>query len=281
MDVEEIREVPIVDFLQRLGHEPIKRQGNRVWFRAPYREEKEPSFNVNLSRNVWFDFGLGKGGDIFNLAGVMIGSPDFKEQLNFIRGSLNDFPVEWDKTKYPIYNKVEEPTFEEVEFSPLRSYVLLRYLEERGISSYVATANCHEVRYSNHKKRYFGIAFKNVGGGCEVRTKFFKGCISPKDVSVIKNGSDVCNIYEGFMDYLSAVTLEIGKEEDHLVLNSVSNLEKSFGYLNGYRQINCYLDNDDAGRRTLSALRKHFDDSATNVVDCSSVSYTHSDAADE
>ena len=36
--------------------------------------------------------------------------------------------------------------------------------------------------------------------------------------------------------------------------------------LGEYEQINCYLDNDNAGRRTLEILRNHFGD---KVKDCS------------
>ena len=53
-----------------------------------------------------------------------------------------------------------------------------------------------------------------------------------------------------------------------LVLNSVGNLERSFCYLDGYGKINCYLDNDEAGRKTFEALHTRY---AEKTVDCSSV----------
>lgn len=277
MDIEEIRKIPLADFLQRLGHLPTRRQGNRLWYLAPYRKEKGASFNVNLCRNVWFDFGLGKGGDIFSLAGMMTNNDDFKGQAKFINECFNAIPPEWEKPKYPIYNKVEQPTFEAVEYRPLTSYGLLHYLNERGILKEVAAVYCKEVRYRNHDKPYFGIAFRNVGGGCEVRSKFFKGCIPQKDISLIASGSSVCHIYEGFMDFLSAMTLGIGTDETHLVLNSVSNLEKAFAHLDGYSHIKCHLDNDDAGRRTLAALQTHFEDTEVEVSDCSGLYSGHKD----
>ena len=40
----------------------------------------------------------------------------------------------------------------------------------------------------------------------------------------------------------------------HLVLNSVSLLERSFPILDRYERVNCYLDRDEAGRRTLEAV---------------------------
>ena len=41
---------------------------------------------------------------------------------------------------------------------------------------------------------------------------------------------------------------------DCLVLNSVANVEKAAGLLDGYGRIGCFLDRDEAGRRTLAAL---------------------------
>ena len=57
-----MRQIPIADFLARLGHEPVRRSGNELWYRAPYRSERTPSFRVNVAKQLWYDFGLGKGG---------------------------------------------------------------------------------------------------------------------------------------------------------------------------------------------------------------------------
>ena len=72
MDIEAMKRFPIEDFLARLGHHPVQRRANAIWYRSPYREEKTPSFKVNPEKNLWFDFGEGKGGNIFALAGEFI-----------------------------------------------------------------------------------------------------------------------------------------------------------------------------------------------------------------
>lgn len=264
MEIKDMRLIPIADFLQRLGHSPVKRKANELWYPAPYRKETEPSFRVNTDRNVWFDFGLGKGGDIFTLAGELISSNDFLEQARFISEAAHIPFQMMERTDIP--KRKPEPTFENVKIAPLGYASLKAYLSERGIPSEIASRHCHQVDYTLHDKSYFAIGFENVAGGYELRNRFFKGCISPKEVSVIRNGSQSCNVYEGFMDFLSALALGIGNSNDHLVLNSVSNVEKAVRHLNGYGQINCYMDNDDAGRRTLEVLRSHYKD---KVADCS------------
>ncbi len=61
-------------------------------------------------------------------------------------------------------------------------------------------------------------------------------------------------MFEGFIDYLSALTLGIISGADAIILNSVVNVNKAVPYLNGYADINCYLDNDTAGRTSLAEL---------------------------
>ena len=262
MTIEEIRDMPITDFLHKLGLKPTKRRGCEVWYHAPYRSDKTPSFCVNTEKNIFNDFGAGVGGDIFTLAGLMINSTDFMAQVRYI-GDVTNNPIE--RSEPPKYEK--EPTmpqFADVEVMPLRNYALLNYLQERGIPIEIATAHCVEVHYKLHDKKYFAVGFPNESGGYEIRNKFFKGSIPPKAVSLIKNGSPVVNVYEGFMDFLSGQTLGYGKTEDNLVLNSVANVSKAYKHLDCYSQINTWLDNDDAGRNCLETLKKRYGEKVTD-----------------
>lgn len=201
MNIEDIRAVPITDFLARLGHEPKRQRGDECWYLAPYREERTASFLVNIRKNVWHDFGTGRGGDIFTLAGEFIGSADFKEQAKFITGIWGGLAPERKTLFRPKENGRDNPEEKEcltdIQFGLLCNKVLLRYLEERGICSDVAMPNCKEVWYSLQGKRYFAIGFRNRSGGYELRNRFFKGSLSPKDISLMDNGSDTCNLFEG------------------------------------------------------------------------------------
>lgn len=270
MDVRQMREIPIADFLSAIGIHPTRQEGNALWHSAPYRTERTPSFKVDTNKNVWFDFGTGKGGDIFDLAGEFIGSEDFLLRAAFIaKSGTCPFPI----IERPQRNEEKEPVFEDIWVRPLQEARLLGYLKERGIDTDIAIPNCEEVRYRVHGKRYYAIGFRNEARGMELRNRFFKGCIPPKDISLKRNGSDVCSVFEGFMDYLSAMQMGI-IVSDWLVLNSVSNVEKSLKVLGVYRRIECYLDNDDAGRRTLERLRADFGE---KVIDCSSLYADHKD----
>jgi hypothetical protein len=220
---------------------------------------------VNVAKQLWYDFGLGKGGDIFTLAGEFLQSGDFRTQAKFIAETANMTVAEWEKPVY--FPKPIEPVFEDVEVAPLFRSPLTEYLAERCIPYAVASRHCCRLNYGVRGKRYFAVGFPNLVGGFEIRSRYFKGCIPPKDVSLVK-ATDIpageCFVFEGFMDFLSAVTLGVTGNADCLVLNSVANVEKVAGLLDGYGRIGCFLDRDEAGRRTLDALTKRYGERVTD-----------------
>ena len=121
---------------------------------------------------------------------------------------------------------------------PLRHHALLSYLQSRMIDADIGRMFCKEVHYELRQRHYFALAFGNVSGGYEVRNAYYKGCINSKDVSLIPHlrgevQSCIC-LFEGFMDFLSYLTLRQMKDNticidaacDYLVMNSVGNLRK-------------------------------------------------------
>ena len=62
MNIQEVKQIRIADYLQSLGYTPVKQQGSSFWYKSPLREETDASFKVNTELNKWYDFGLGKGG---------------------------------------------------------------------------------------------------------------------------------------------------------------------------------------------------------------------------
>ena len=253
MDIEKIKETPIADFLSRLGFHPVKRRSAVLWYHAPYRGDKSPSFKLDTRKEKWFDFGMGEGGDIFTLAGKLIPS---NLPMPAIKG-----------TEYQRMTEDTEPQFANVEVLPLGHYALRQYLAERAIPFEVAARYCKEVHYDLRSKRYFAIGFPNDKGGYEVRNKFFKGCVAPKGTTFIKTGNEPgreCNVFEGFFDFLSAVALGRAEGMDNLVLNSIIYLRKSTDLLSQYRHVHAYLDNDDAGKKAVQTLK---DSLGEKVVD--------------
>ncbi len=273
MNIDDIKKISLVEFLNQLGYQPTGRDSKGLWFYAPYRSERKPSFHVNPRKNLWFDFGTGAGGDIFSLAGEMSGETDFLRQADYIAKKMR-LPV---AKPYKPTTFVEEPTFENVEVSRLESPVLLRYLADRGITKEIAQRYCVQVDYELHGKRYYAVGFPNNDDGLELRNPFFKGSYPPKHITLIANGNARCNLFEGFIDFLSAERLGYNDGLDTIVLNSVSNLQKAIPALGDYTVIQCYLDNDTAGRAALARLRREFGD---KVMDKSALYPNHKDLND-
>lgn len=254
--LKEIKTIPLAAFLSQLGHEPAARKETRLWYKSPLRQEQTPSFKVETTLNCWYDFGIGKGGNIIDLAAEMYQSTDLRYLMRCI---ANSYPVPSVQTvASSFHQRHSAPGMERYEVVPLEHCALVAYLQERGIPAHIAKANCKEAHYSVNGKPYFAVAFENVNNGWELRNRYFKGCRGRKDISYLpwsRDGpSTECAVFEGYIDYLSALTLGIISGADAVIFNSVVNVYKAVPYLKGYTAINCYLDNDNAGQTALSEL---------------------------
>lgn len=169
--------------------------------------------------------------------------------------------------------KTSKHKLEIISVQSLTNPYLLRYIAERGISLSVANRFCSEIRYNNTNRTYYAIGFANDAGGWEIRSPYFKGCIAPKAITTISKGTDVLQIFEGFMDFLSWQTLNLSSTCDTIVLNSLTLLPRIQEKLKGNKQVESFLDNDDAGRKSFEVL-KHF---CPSIIDGSVCYRTHKD----
>ena len=236
-----------------------KRQGNNLWYYSPFRNENEPSFKVNLARNEWYDFGSGKGGSIIDFVMEYHGTDSVQQSLQVISGK--SAVIKSDSFSFRPSESLS--CFEDILINPLSNPALIHYLKERNIHLPFAQQACKEIHFTYNGKPYFAIGFENVIGGYELRNKYFQGCLSPKEFTHIKNGNDACCIFEGFMDYLSYLTLKtkhhpeqpnIEKKRDYIVLNSLTNLSKAIDIISGYNEKYCFLDNDESGKKALLTI---------------------------
>lgn len=265
MNIAEIKQLDIVDFLWVIGVHPTKESDFSVWYHAPYREDRTPSFKVNRRRNIWYDFGTGQSGDIIDLGCLIYRTKDISQVLRMIGAASPVVLPKVRKTVPPCNSRNECGTFRNVSVKPLTSRALRSYLASRGIDIAVAEKHCREIHYTSNGREYYALAFPNEAGGYEMRSPYFKGCLSPKSVTIIsaREEPDSCCLFEGFMDYLS---FETGIQQDKIqkpvekydciVLNSVSTLARAVPRLKKYRRIYCYMDNDDAGRKVVDFLRE-------------------------
>ncbi len=241
MTIQEIKAIQISDFLANKGYEPVSKKGCAWWYLSPLHNEQTASFKVDLNKNVWYDFGLGRGGNLIAFAMELYNTQNVSEVMRIMNHSVI-IPIQ---QRIEICPK-EKASFEIIAIKELKHTALLGYLSSRGINSAIAKSRCMEIHYRRNGKNYFAIGFKNDAGGYELRNPYFKGCIAPKAITTITNHNVECHVFEGFIDYLSFLVLY--GECDAVVLNSIVNIPHALLIFNRYSKVYCHLDNDEAGR---------------------------------
>lgn len=248
---------------------------NKLWYLSPFRQESHASFKVNTERNQWYDFGIGKGGNIIDLAELLYKSSDVSYLIRKIEDNVPNCTSIFSTSFAGIKEKQQTNYFENLQILPLSHPALMRYLWDRCIDLEMAASVCKELHYDSNGKHYFGIGFPNIAGGYELRNPFFKGCIAPKDIShfYADKPKKACFLFEGFMDFLSFMTLKRKenpqntglRQQDYMVLNSVTNIHKTIERLSRYDSVQCFLDNDDAGRNAYLQLSKELGKPVTDA----------------
>lgn len=91
MNIAQTKQIDIVDFLKAIGCFPTRETACAAWFRAPYREDMTPSFKVNKNRNIWYDFGLARSGDIIDLGILIYRTNDISRVLKLIENATWEY----------------------------------------------------------------------------------------------------------------------------------------------------------------------------------------------
>lgn len=252
MEIQHIKQIAITDYMQQQGYAPARVQGIHYWYCSPLRNERTPSFKVNTERNLWYDFGTGEHGDIIDLV-CALHRCTISEAIGLLNGAKQ---VAHQGFSFGGERKNFERKLEILSAQPLSNPNLLRYLAVRAIPLSVAKAYCSEVLLRNMKRTYYAIGFANDALGWEIRNMYFKGCIAPKAVTTIKRGADRLQFFQGFMDFLSWQTLNPSSTCDAIVLNSLALLPRIKEQIAGYRVVESFLDNDDAGHKSFAVLKQ-------------------------
>ena len=207
MNIKKIKQIKLQDFLASMGCKPVKQYGVNLMYLSPLRTEKHASFKVNTEINQWYDFGIGRGGNIIALAELLYNSSDVSYLIHQIERNAPSSVSGSLPTIKPI---TPQNSFEHLQVLPITHPALIKYLEERCIDIETARTVCKELHFDTRGKHYFGIGCPNIAGGYEIRNPFFKGCIAPKDIShfYAEEPKKVCLVFEGFMDFLSFMTLK-------------------------------------------------------------------------
>ena len=291
-DLSRIKQYPIVEYLERKGVKPVRKTPTYAMYRSPLREETHPSFKVDTEKNLWIDYAEGRGGSIIDLCMRMEGCTlseairllGQNAPVNGTYSFLNDF-VPNNSQPVMAVNGARRL----IEISDTLPPYFQEYLTKvRCINLEKTMPFLKCISYEVRGRRYQAIGFANISGGYELRDdKTFKGTIAPKDITPIftDRAEPVC-IFEGFMDFLSFLSMKEEITNHCLVMNSVSNVARTIRYLNDRHltHIRAFLDNDEAGRRAVQDFIKagfHIEDMNIHYKDFKDLNEYHVSRARE
>lgn len=247
IDFQRAKQTPIPDILHHYGLTG-RQHGNNLFFYSPWRPETVRSFCVKIRQNTWIDYGDRSYGDAVALVSK-IESCGMGEAANIILNGKS--------TYHQISLKpARESRIEILQLQKLAKPDLINYLCKRKIDLDIARLYTEEARiqYTGSGAIDRLIAFKNKKNGYEFRKEGFKVSNSPKYYSLIKGDSKKYCIFEGFFDFLSALTYfkEERLKESVIVLNSLSFLSEVLdgGILKGCDVV-AFFDNDKAGDEAM------------------------------
>jgi hypothetical protein len=274
-------QVSLVDLLSRLGFQPLRTAGRELLYLSMIRDsDTNPSFSVNNNLGVWYDHGLGKGGNIIDFAMVYWKLP-FQETLQKIMqvaGQQSLENVYSSERKLRKRSAVKIPHYEIQEVKELgNNPAITEYLRSRKIWE-AALNKLKEIYYyvedqKGLRKYFFAAGWQNELGAWEVRNLYFKGCLGHKAISFIPGDVHQLAVFEGYINYLSWLCENPLATHTVLVLNSISLLEIGIIKSKDFTKISLYFDHDSAG--DIACL--HFKKEVPQAIDCSAIYRHHND----
>lgn len=270
MNSQQAKRIPLKDLLARLGHQPLHEKSGEFWYLSPFRVETDASFKINPTRNIWFDFGAGEGGTVIDFALKYFKTSSVAAALERLadldlagRPEIPIPPVQPAST-LPLFTEAPAPAITVTNVQKLSNRALMGYLYGRGIPYKTAMPYVQEIHYTHQGKPYFALAFANDSGGYELRNPYFKGTHGSKDITSLgaKEGenSQEVTIFEGFIDYLSALTYyqRTAATTPVIVLNSVAMRQRAVEAIRrmGAAKVYLYLDLDESGREIAGYFKE-------------------------
>ena len=263
-DLSAIKRYPIVEYLEKKGIKLVRRTAAYALYRSPLREETHPSFKVDTEKNLWIDYAEGRGGSIIDLC-MRLESCTLSEAIHRLGQNAFD-NITCSSRKNFVPNNLQSTmaaneTRKLISISDTLPPHLREYLTKvRCIDLEKAKSFLKCISYEVRGRRYQAIGFANLSGGYELRDdNVFKGRIAPKDITpIFTDRAELVCIFEGFMGFLSFLSMKEEITNHCLVMNSVSNVAKAIRYLNDRHltHICALLDNDDAGRRAIQEFAR-------------------------
>lgn len=269
MNINQTKNIPLVEILENSNIFPVRITENRALYYALNRFEKTPSLSIELKKNRAIDYGTGKVYDAVSLI-QEIHNCSVSDALKII--SEKNFSSFQKQEKFENKTNFEEKNYRILKVEDKITHpALIQYLQKRKVLEHKKLLKEIHYEVKNKEgiwKKYFSVGFPSQHeNSFEISSPIWKGCLGKKDIVLIENDSNIINIFEGFWDYFSFISLEKFHQNiksDFIILNSLSLLNKLTNF-EKYITIFVWFDNDNVGKSCTKLLENKF----KNVKDCS------------
>ena len=162
MNSIQAKKINLIEFISKIGLNYNNKNGSEYWFISPLHQEDTPSFKVDNKLNVWYDHGIGKGGNIIDFV-VILYNLDFKSALQKISDiwgcvtPLHNQSVTAPGQKIQKLKNISSTTKKSDKVPTIKKVVdlenpsLIKYLESRKIDINIARKYLKEIYWINHK----------------------------------------------------------------------------------------------------------------------------------
>ena len=271
MRTQDARQIPITDYLDRIGAKFARSQrgtnGLEYVYHSPNRDDRKPSLCVNVERNIWSDVPEGVGGRLIELVchinglsfdevsralsildGVfplvkqssskvddIISAPtQYRNSASIRTANTSQFSRNSKKGATGLKKKTGAIEIQQVK--ELYSFPLKEYLtQERKINLNIASRYIKEIhcQIPATNKTFYAIGFHS-GEAYALRNKNFKGFAGTgADITIFDYKTSNILLFEGFMDFLSYLTAKNINEPSFtsVVLNSSAMIGRFIAYI--------------------------------------------------
>lgn len=87
----DIKNIPLTEFMASLGEKPVKAFGDMKLYYAPQRDDTEPMLVVDTKTNRWYDHATDQSGDIIDLAALKMNPNLYTDPRDFILKYMNEY----------------------------------------------------------------------------------------------------------------------------------------------------------------------------------------------
>ena len=87
----DIRNIPLTEFMAALGEKPVKAFKEMKLYYAPQRDDPEPMLVVDTKTNRWYDHATDQSGDIIDLAALKMNPNLYTDPRDFILKYMNEY----------------------------------------------------------------------------------------------------------------------------------------------------------------------------------------------